>query len=139
MAATIEEVMTGIGDRLRTISGLRVTDYPPSSIVPPAAFPLIPDINYRETMNRATYTLEFKVVILTSAATDRSGLGQLMKYANPRGTSSVIVAFEEDKTLSGTVDDTIVDTFRPLGIEEVAAIGYYGGEFSIRVAASGAA
>jgi hypothetical protein len=140
MAATLEEIMVGVEDRLKTIDGLRTGVGAPHQITPPYAFVMVPEIaSYRETFNRATYVLTVRVVVLTSASLDRAGQLKLASFANPRGESSIITAIEADKTLGGKAADTIVDSFAPLGAEDVAGIGYYGGEFVLRVAASGAA
>lgn len=138
MAPTIEQVMLGIETRLKTISGLRVSEYVADQINPPAALVGVPEISsYHATMGRGRFTIEPTVTVLTSAAYDRAGQLKLAGYANPTGSSSVVVAIEGDKTLGGVVDDCIVVDFRPLGMEEVGLIGYYGGVFTLRVIASG--
>ncbi|HEX6968606.1 MAG TPA: hypothetical protein VF174_07340 [Micromonosporaceae bacterium] len=140
MAATIPQIMTGLKDRLATISGLRVYDYAPDDPAPPAAFPLVPSIpSYREAMRRGTYTLTFRVAVLTGAQLDRTGQARLAAYANPTGDQSIRAALEDtDKTLGGLVNDLVVESFDPAGLEEVGLISYYGGVFTVRVIASGA-
>lgn len=139
MAATIPQIMTGLRDRLATISGLRAYDYAPDDPQPPCAFPLVPPIpSYRESMKRGTYVLTVQVVVLTGAQLDQRGQQALAGYANPTGSTSVRAALEDvDKTLSGIINDLVVDSFDPQGLEEVGLVGYYGGRFSVRVIASG--
>lgn len=137
MAATIEQIMGGLETRLATVASLRTKDIAPDNPPVPCAFPLVPPINYRETFGRGTYSLNFRIVVLVSAALDRIGQFKLAGYANPRGDSSIITAIEGDKTLGGLVSDTVVDTFDPNGLEDVGLISYYGGVFSVRVIASG--
>lgn len=138
MAATIEQIMQGIETRLATISGLRVSDTTPDQINPPQAFVGVPNIpNYHGTMGRAKFPIEPTVTVLVSATLDRVGQLKLASYANPTGDSSIVAAIEADRTLGGIVDDCIVDSFRPLGLEEVGLIGYYGGVFALRVIARG--
>lgn len=138
MAPTIAQVMEGIETRLETISGLRVRDIAADQINPPAAIVGIPPVpNYHATMGRGRFTVEPTVTVLVSAAYDRAGQHNLAAYANPTGTRSVVVAIEGDKTLGGVVDDCIVVSFEPLGLQEVGQIGYYGGRFQLRAIASG--
>ncbi|TDE40501.1 hypothetical protein E1295_31880 [Nonomuraea mesophila] len=138
MAPTIAAIMQGIETRLETIAGLRVSSYVADQINPPQAFVGVPEIpDYHATMRRARITVEPTVTVLVSAALDRVGQMKLAEFANPDGALSVVAAIEGDRKLGGVVDDCIVASFRPLGLEEVGLIGYYGGVFALRVAARG--
>ena len=143
MAATIDQIMAGIKDRLATIASLRAYDYAPDNPVIPkggaAAFPLVPPIpSYRETMRRGSYAIPFQIALLTGSQLDRVGQQRLAAYASPTGTDSVRAALEDtDKTLGGLAHDTIVDSFDPNGLQEVGLVPYYGGTFAVRVIASG--
>lgn len=138
MAPTIVQVMDGLEARLDTIDGLRVRDVSPGQIAPPCAIVGVPDIpDYRLTMANGLVGVVFTITVLTSAAADRAGQKKLAGYADMTGSTSVRTAIEADKTLGGIVQDTLVDSFRRLGIEEVAAIGYFGGVFNLRVFATG--
>lgn len=133
MAPTLEQVMLGIETRLATISGLRTSAIGPDQIVPPAAVVGVPPVEaYHATFNSNRMLLDFPVTVLVSAALDRVGQLALAGYANPSGATSVKAAIEGDKTLGGILDDCIVMSFRPLGLEEVGLIGYYGGVFTVR-------
>lgn len=138
MAASLPDIMAGLKVRLTTITGLRASDYAPDSPNPPCAFPLVPPIgSYRETMRRGTYVLIVQVVVLTGAQLDRVGQRRLAAYANPTGDQSVRAALEGDPTLGGLVNDVVVDSFDPRGLEEVGLVNYYGGVFAVRIIASG--
>ena len=144
MAADIPEIMTGIKDRLATIIGLRASDYAIGNPQPPAAFPLVPDFDYRNAMRRGNYVIPFRVVVLVSAQLDRVGQHLLAEYASQTGEKSIRAALEGDRettgrqTLGGLVDDLVVDSFTTTGLEEVGIAGYFGGIFNLRVSASGA-
>ena len=140
MAPTIEQIMDGIEARLATISGLRVSDVSPSQINPPCAIVGVPPVtNYHATFGSGRMTLDdITVTVLVSATLDRIGQKKLAGYANPTGSTSVKAAIEGDKTLGGVVDDCIVTSFQPLGLEDVAAIGFVGGLFRLRAIAIGA-
>lgn len=139
MAATIRQIMDAIGDRLDTIDGLRGRGYAPDNPQPPVAFPLIPPItSYRETMKRGTYVITFQVAVLAGAQVDRVGQQRLAGYVDPTGPQSIRAALEDgDRTLGGLINDLVVDSFDPQGLETVGLVPYYGGIFSIRVIASG--
>lgn len=137
-APTILQVMQGLETRLATISGLQVSDTVPGEITPPAAMVGVPAIdNYHATMQRGRFQLSGQLWVFTSAAVDRVGQEALAGYANPTGTGSVIAAVYGDRTLGGVVEDTVIRTFRPLGMEEVGEIGYFGGVFEWEVIAVG--
>lgn len=138
MAPTIAAVMRGIEERLETIDGLRVSDVSPDQINPPAAIVGVPPIErYHLTMGRGKFEISPTITVLVSAALDRIGQLKLAAYANPTGPESIVVALEGDKTLGGVVDSCHVIDFRPLGMEDVGLIGYYGGVFTLAVYASG--
>lgn len=140
MATTVPDIMTALGARLDTITGLRGLSYAPDNPAPPVAFPLVPAIpSYREAMRRGTYVVPFRVVVLTGAQLDRTSQHRLAAFSAPLGAQSIRAALEDgDRTLGGLVDDLACDSFDPNGLQEVGAVGYLGGVFSVRVIASGA-
>lgn len=142
-APTIADVMRGIEDRLRTISGLRVpSDGQPDAVNPPAGIVAVPPVDsYHATMRRGRMTLTPTVLILVSAAVSRKGQMDLAEYANPTGARSVVTAVEEKtsdgKALGGIAEDCVVLRFRPLGLEEVGELGFFGGLFTLTVVTVG--
>lgn len=134
--ATILQVMEGIEARLATIEGLQYSEYVPDQVNPPHAFVGVPEIpDYDETFGRGVYRVAPTITVLTSAALDRVGQRALAEFANPSGTKSIPAAIDADRTLGSVVDDCKVTGFRPLNVEEVGVIGYYGGEFQLDVLA----
>src|SRR5207244_12318757 len=107
-APTIQQVLSGIETRLKTISGLRTNAYlsyalnPPQSVVD---FPV--DIDYHAAFAHGLFRFEPTVIILVSANVDRVGTAALGAYASPTGTNSIHAAIEGDRTLGGVVDDCI--------------------------------
>ena len=139
--ANLTDILIAIEGRLATIPGLRLpgTGLIVDQVNPPAAQVGIPPVDsYRETMRRGKWLIQPTITVLVSASLDRTGQLALAEYANPTGARSILAAVEGDRTLGGVVDDCIVQSFRPLGLEEVGLIGYYGGEWTLLVAASGA-
>lgn len=138
-APSIPAILAGIEARLETIAGLMtVSDVRPGQVNPPAAVVGVPPIpDYWGAMKRGVFELEPTIMVLTSTAVDRPGQLSLAEYANPTGSSSVVAAIYASRTLGGVVDDCYVREFRPLGIDEVGVIGYYGGIFTLYVVAQG--
>lgn len=138
MATTLLAVMDGIEVRLQTITDLRTSEWTPASISPPHAFVGVPAIDeYRTTFGRGRWSLDPTVTVLVGAQLDRPGQRALAEFASPTGARSIPAAIEADRTLGGVVDECYVVSFRPLGIEEVGEIGYFGGEFSLHVVGRG--
>lgn len=138
MAPTIYQVMQGIRSRLATISNLETREYLPDQIMPPIAIVGVPPITeYRTTFGRGRFTLEPTVTILVSARMDQAGQTDLAKYADVQGATSIPAAIEGDRTLGGVVEECWVLSFRPMGMEDLGRIGYYGGVFNLRTIAEG--
>lgn len=136
MAATIAEVMAGIETRLQTVNGLRTRDVSPDQIVPPCAIVGVPPIDYLEVMGQSTYTIRPTITVFTSAAHNRAGQRLLAGYADFSGAGSILAAIQADQTLGGKADYCVVESFRPLGLEEVGIVGYFGGVFQLVVSVS---
>jgi hypothetical protein len=142
MAATLTEILDAIEDAIDGIDGLRVKDVvgPDLPVTGNAAAAVIftPDVpSYRSTFGRGVYELDIDVGVFTSANIDRVGQRKLAAFASQTGVSSLRAAVESDSTLGGVVADSYLARFRRLGIEEVGVIGYFGGIFTVHIAASG--
>lgn len=136
---TIAEVMAAIETRLLTIGAkLRVDDLKPGQINPPpgggtavVGVPAIP--RYHASMARGHMDIAFTITVFVSPAVDRVGQLALAAFANPTGDLSIPAVIYADRTLGGVVQDSFVEDFRPLGLEEVGVIGYWGGVFTLPV------
>lgn len=138
MTATLAEILVGVENRLKIITGLRTGAYVPEAISPPHALVGLPPIpSYRSTMSRGIYELDLSVTVLVSAAVSRVGQMLLAEFASVTGAKSIPLAIEGDRSLGGSVSDCVVTSFRPLGLDEVGVIGYYGGVFNLKTLASG--
>lgn len=137
-APTIANVMTGFEARLLTIDGLRVASYTADQINPPQATIGVPPVdNYHSTMQRGRFQLSGEIYVFVSGALDRVGQMLLAEFANPTGPMSIVAAVYGDATLGGVVEDCIIRSFRPLGMEEVGVVGYFGGVWEWEVLAQG--
>lgn len=133
------DVMEGLEAALATIPGLRVSDVVPDQINPPQAVVGVPPVPaYRETFRMGTSRIEMPMWVFVSAAVDRVAQHSLAAYASPSGERSVRAAVEADRTLGGRVQDVTIRDFRPLGLEEVGQVGYFGGVWTALVLINGA-
>jgi hypothetical protein len=133
---TVEQIMVALETTLDTIDGLRASAWVPGQINPPQAIVGAPPIsNYNTAQGGSGIEIPMTVTVLTSAVYDRTGQMKLAGYASPTGDQSIRAAVMADRTLSGVVHDCLVDSFRPLGLEEVAFHQYFGGLFQLRVMA----
>jgi hypothetical protein len=134
---TLEQIALGIEAALAP-TGLRTQEYVPDKVTPPAAIIGLAEIpDHRVAIAGSKFDVTFTITVLTSAAYTRGGQLALLTYADRAGAASVFAAFEADRTLGGVVDDCQFARpfFRPLGIEEVGLLGYFGGVFTLRVMA----
>jgi hypothetical protein len=138
---TVLEIMTGVEGLLKTLPGrVQVNDHAPSDITPPAFILTVPPIDYRVVFGARRWRLDLTITLLTSANLDRPGQRLLAEYAAPTGPKSVFQLFAgggDGVTLGGLVEQAYVTDFEPLGLERVAQIGYFGGEWPLHVYASG--
>jgi hypothetical protein len=134
--ASIEQIMLGLEAAVGAVNGLRVSEYIPGQIVVPAAIIGVPPIDYERDLGQSGINLDFTVTVLVSAGLDRVGQLKLAGYANKTGATSVVAAIRADRDLGGAAHDCKVTGFRPLGIQEVGVIQYFGGVFTVRVMAA---
>jgi hypothetical protein len=134
-APTIRQILTAIETRLLTIQGLRVLGYQADQINPPIAIILCPPVSsYQVGYGDRRPILQPVVHVLVSSAVDRVGQLQLADYADPDSATSIPKAVAGDLIIGGTTVGQIqVLSFDPLTAEEVGALGYYGGKFTLRI------
>lgn len=133
------QVMEAIAERAKTVAKLRSEPEIVSSIRTPFLMVGLPPIpSYRATFGRGIVLLEdWPLYILTSAKVNAIGQERLAEYASWTGPKSIVRALEDEPTLGGVCLDLQVNSFRPLGLEEVGIISYFGGEMRITVELSG--
>ena len=91
----IEDVMDDIGNRLDTISGLRVHNYEADEVNVPAGLVSLPGtINYHSTYGSGFCQATIEVTILVSKVDDRVRREQIVPYADTSGARSVKAVLE---------------------------------------------
>ena len=137
-APTLVQIRAGIGTRLATITGLNITDYRPGQIVPPAAVVGVPPVtDYQLAMRRGALESNPTILVFVSSAVDVWQADALCEYLDHAGSKSIAAAIAGDPTLGGVVNSCHVRSSRVLGIDEVGALGYYGGELDLYIATGG--
>lgn len=129
----VASVMTGLGSRLSTITGLRVFSYAPDTLSPPAAVVALPEsIEFDSTMARGADRMSIPMHLLVGRVSDRSSTTELAAYLSGTGTKSIKAAIEGDRTLSGSCDSARVTEAATL-IMQVSGNDYLAATFTIDV------
>lgn len=83
-------VMDEVAARLGTITGLRVSAYPPGRVSPPAGIVSYPDeYTYDATYGRGSDRMTLPVVIVVGKVSDRTARDRVAAYVDGSGVSSV--------------------------------------------------
>lgn len=109
MAATVSEIMTGLKDRLATVSGLRTSDYLPDNVNPPVAIPALESIDYHQASRGGAAIHQLNITVIVGSASERSAQGRLDGYLSYSGATSIRAAIEADPTLGGVAQTSIVN------------------------------
>jgi hypothetical protein len=109
MPATPSQVVTGLKNRLATISGLRTFNYQPSSLNPPVGFPLINRIQYHGAMGGGLVIYDCTVYVIVGRYTDDRAFDDADDYLAYSGAKSVRAALEGDQTLGGIAQSLTVE------------------------------
>ena len=127
MGLDLNATMDALGTRLKTISGLRVHDYPPESVAVPAAVVGYPDaVEYDQTYAGGADMAVFPIHIVVGKVSDRASRDAIGAYVGRSGPSAVKTVLESDPTLGGAVktlraQQAVFTTMTVGGVEYLAA------------------
>lgn len=125
----VATVMDQLGVRLATITGLRVFDFPPDSISPPAGVVSWPtDGQYDSTFKRGADEATFQIHILIGLVSDRSARDQLAAYIS--GDKSV-----KDAVEGGTVGMSARVESWDVSVMTLGGTAYLAATFDVNVIA----
>lgn len=126
----LASVRTGLGDRLDTITGVRVYDAIPENAEPPCAVIAVGagvyDADFDDNL-----TAEWSVLMLVSRADDVRAQSVLDTYLSTTGSSSVPAAIRSDATLGGSVDSAKVVGWAEPQTYTIADTSYVGVEIQV--------
>jgi hypothetical protein len=131
--AAIAEIRDGIATNLNTIAGLRTTETVPDNPQPPVAIIQPASIDYDRAMQRGLDQYNFVVTVIVGRASERQAQRLLDLYCAGTGSSSVKLAIESNRTLSGTIQDLRVVSMRNYGSITVGEQTYLAAEFDLVV------
>jgi hypothetical protein len=134
--SSIQDIAEGLAATIGDATGLRNFPYVPDNVNPPVMVLVLGTIE-RGAMSRGQMQIPFEAWVLTQRVSDRAGQQSLYEYASFTSPKSVWKAVDDTKSLGLPDTDAAVLRYRPLGMEEVAAIGYFGGAFEILVLTDG--
>lgn len=135
----LADCMDAVGDRLDTITGLRVYRYPPDDLAAPAAVVTYPDeYLYDETLGRGMDRITLPVVVFVGKVSDRASRDRIAAYADGAGARSVKGTLEADVE-SYTAFDSVRVTGAEFDTIQVAGVDYLAVTFSLDIAGEGAA
>lgn len=117
MPATVSQVMTGVSNRLATITGLRAFAFQPDFINPPTAFPVLNEVSYHGSFGGGDVVFDGTVQVIVGGVSDRLTQGRLDGFASFSGALSIRAALEGDPTLGGVASTLVVN--RSLGIRRM--------------------
>jgi hypothetical protein len=129
--ALVSELREGIAKNLRTISGLRAVATVPDNPTPPIAIIYPQNIEFDDTFQRGMQTYSFRVVVIVGRADERSAQNRLDSFVASTGQTSVKLAVESDKTLSGKAFDTRVVAMTNYGSLDISEVTYLSAEFTV--------
>lgn len=139
--ATLRQVRTAIGDRLRTIPGLRVQESYEGTISPPTAVVMAEHrrfLSYSTTQGGQTHDANFLIHLFVSKNTDRVAQDVLDEYCEPEGAKSVYAAVSGVLDVNGEMLFAEVMECRNYGTQVVGKSPdpieqYLGAEFVVNV------
>lgn len=134
--ADITSLRDGIATNLATISGLRTSAEMPDNPNPPVAVVSLSDIDYDLAFNQGLTQYNFDVTVIVGRADERTAQRKLDSFCSSTGASSIKLAIESNRSLSGVAYDTRVSGLRSYGSITVNDTTYMAAEFTVQCLAS---
>jgi hypothetical protein len=135
MPATLSLIRTGIGDALRSITGLRVAEHLPEQINPPLAVIQLDRVDYHQAMVGGLRRFDFVVILVVGRMGERAAQDHLDRLIDYDGPDSIREMMEIDPTLGGTVWAAKVTAARAVRPINIGDSNYLAVEFEIEVSA----
>jgi hypothetical protein len=133
--AQISQLRSGIATNLATITGLRTGSTIPDNVNPPFAIIAPASVDYHKSFANGLSTYNFTVTLVVGRVSERTAQNSLDAYCSPTGSSSIRVAVESDRTLSGYAFDCVVSGMRNYGSISLGDNQYLAAEFDLVVQA----
>lgn len=129
------EVREGLAANLRTIQGLRVSEYLPEQINAPMAVINLERLEYLGAFQGGLRTYSFIVMLIAGRMGERSAQRQLDAFMAWDGDQSVRQAVEADTSLGGAAQTCKVEAARGVRMLDFGDATYLVVDFEIEVMA----
>ena len=130
--AALSQIRTGLATNLRTISGLRVYEEIPDNPQPPSAVIVLNSIEYNQDFGGSA-KYNFAVQVIVGRAAEKHAQRALDVYVAPTGSSSAKVGVESNRTMSGVVLDTYLESMPNVGTITINDQLYLAADFLVAV------
>jgi hypothetical protein len=131
--ASISQIRDGIATNLTAIGGLRTTTTVPDNPQPPVAIIQPTSIEYDRAFRNGLDLYNFTVTLIVGRPSERTAQNLLDLYCASTGSSSVKLAIESNRTLSGVIQDLRVTAMRNYGTISLGDQTYLAAEFDLIV------
>lgn len=132
MATAVNDVKVALGSALATIPGLRTYSYQPDQINAPMAVPILDEIQYHDAMMGGMVTQRYRVGVIVGRAAERTAQKNLDAYLS-YGSGGVRYAIEQDPTLGGVAQASIVESASNISSIDYGDQTYLYVEFRVNV------
>jgi len=127
----LASVRAGISDVLQNVNNLRIYEWIPSTIQPPAAVVSLGTGQYDADFNEGM-VVNYGVLVMLTRADDQLGQQRLDDFLG-QGTDSVYYVVDANPTLNGSCDSARVTSWNNPGTFSIGGIEYLGVEVNIEV------
>lgn len=127
----LASVRAGISDTLQNVNNLRIYEWIPSTIQPPAAVVSLGTGQYDADFNEGMI-VNYGVLVMLTRADDQLGQQRLDDFLG-QGTDSVYHVVDANPTLNGSCDSARVTSWNNPGTFSIGGIEYLGVEVNIEV------
>ena len=127
----LTSVRAGITSALETIDNLRIYEWIPSTIQPPAAVVSLGTCQYDADLDNGMI-VNYGVLVMLTRADDQNSQQRLDDFLG-QDTNSIFHAIDTNPTLSGSCDSCRVTSWNNPGTFTIGGIEYLGVEVNLEV------
>jgi hypothetical protein len=127
----LTSVRAGITEALQNINNLRIYEWIPSQVSPPAAVISLGTGQYDADLDEGMI-VTYGVLVMLTRADDQKGQARLDEFLG-QGNDSVYQAIDTNPTLGGSCDSCRVTSWNNPGTFNIGGIEYLGVEINLEV------
>lgn len=125
------DVRAGITNALQNIENLRIYEWVPSQVSPPAAVVSLGTGQYDADLDNGMI-VNYGVLVMLTRADDQKGQARLDEFLG-QGTNSIFNVIDSDPTLTDSCDSCRVTSWDNPGTFTIGGIEYLGVEVNLEV------